>query len=124
MACILVFVCNFFLGCMSSVYRVNRGVSRPIVFKGLKAQYIAYLAVGLVALLLLFAVLYICGLSLWVIMPLVLGLGSGLFFGVFKLSARFGAHGLMKFWAKRGLPDYLRVGSRWLFLGLKGGRGA
>jgi len=106
---------------MSSVYRINKGVSKPIVFKGLKAQYIAYLAVGLVALLLLFAVLYICGLSLWVIMPLILGLGSGLFYGVFKLSARFGEHGLMKFWAGKGLPDRLRVGSRRLFLGLKGG---
>jgi hypothetical protein len=109
---------------MSSVYRINKGVSKPIVFKGLKAQYIAYLAVGLVVLLLLFAVGYICGLGLWVIMPLILGLGSGLFYGVFKLSARFGEHGLMKFWAKRALPDYLRLGSRALFLGLKGGQDA
>jgi len=109
---------------MSSVYRINKGASKPIVFKGLKAQYIAYLAVGLVVLLLMFAILYICGLGLWVIMPLILCLGSGLFFGVFKLSARFGEHGLMKFWAKRGLPDYLRLGSRGMFLGLKGGRDA
>jgi hypothetical protein len=106
---------------MSSVYRINKGVSKPIVFKGLKAQYIAYLAVGLVVLLLLFAVLYICGLNLWLVLIVVLGLGLGLFYGVFKLSARFGEHGLMKFWAGRRLPDYLRVGSRRLFLGLKGG---
>ena len=30
---------------MSSVYTINKGVNKPIEFKGLKAQYIAYLAV-------------------------------------------------------------------------------
>jgi hypothetical protein len=109
---------------MSSVYQVNKGVSKPIVFKGLKAQYIAYLAVGLVALLIGFAVLYICGLSLWVILPLIMGLGTGLFVSVFRLSKRFGEHGLMKHFAKKQLPDYLRVGSRGVFLHLKGGRDA
>jgi len=44
---------------MSSIYQINKGVSKPIVFKGLKAQYIAYLAIGLVFLLVAFAVLYI-----------------------------------------------------------------
>ncbi|MCR8560450.1 DUF4133 domain-containing protein [Mucilaginibacter sp. BJC16-A38] len=107
---------------MSSVYQVNKGVSKPIVFRGLKAQYIAYLAVGLVALLIAFAVLYICGLGLWLILPLVLGTGTGLFVGVFKLSARFGEHGLMKFWAGRALPGHLVVSSRQVFVGLKGGR--
>jgi hypothetical protein len=109
---------------MSSVYQVNKGVSKPIVFKGLKAQYIAYLAVGLVALLIGFAVLYICGLGLWVILPLIVGLGTALFVSVFRLSKRFGEHGLMKHFAKRQLPDYLRVGSRGVFLNLKGGRNA
>jgi hypothetical protein len=36
---------------MASVYQINKGVGKPIVFRGLKAQYIAYLAVGLVVLL-------------------------------------------------------------------------
>lgn len=109
---------NFFV--MSSIYHVNKGVSKPIVFKGLKAQYIAYLAVGLVALLVAFTVLYICGVSLWVILPLVFGLGGTLCFSVFRLSHRFGEHGLMKFFAKRGLPSSIRFDSRRLFLGLSG----
>jgi len=106
---------------MSSVYQVNKGVSKPIVFKGLKAQYIAYLAVGLVALLILFAVLYICGLSLWVVLPVISGLGTALFVAVSRLSRCFGEHGLMKHFARKQLPDYLRVGSRKVFLSLKGG---
>jgi len=106
---------------MSSVYHINKGVSKPIVFKGLKAQYIAYLAVGLVLLLIAFAVLYICGVSLWLILPLVFGSGTLLVFSVFRLSRRFGEHGLMKFLAKRGLPSAIRFDSRRLFLGLTGG---
>lgn len=106
---------------MASVYQINKGVSKPIVFKGLKAQYIAYLAVGLVFLLVLFAALYIAGLSLFVVLPMILSLGSGLFFTVFRLSHRFGEHGLMKYFAKRGLPRYLRFSSRRIFISLKGG---
>ena len=43
----------------TSVYTVNKGINRPIEFKGLKAQYIWYLGGGLLALLILFAILYL-----------------------------------------------------------------
>lgn len=102
-----------------SIYQINKGVSKPIVFRGLKAQYIAYLAIGLVALLIGFAVLYICGLSLWLILPLVLGCGTGLFFGLFRLSHRFGEHGLSKHLAKKKLPGYIACRSRKTFIQLK-----
>jgi hypothetical protein len=102
-----------------SVYHINKGVSKPIVFKGLKAQYIAYLAVGLVVLLIGFAVLYICGLSLWIILPVIFGTGTALFIGVFRLSHRFGEHGLAKYLAKKQLPVYLKFRSRKLFINLK-----
>lgn len=106
---------------MAIIYQINKGVSRPIEFKGLKAQYIAYLAVGLVFLLVLFAALYIAGVVLWVVLPLVLGLGSLLFFLVFRLSRRFGEHGLMKFFARRGVPRFICFRSRRVFISLKGG---
>jgi len=102
-----------------SIYQVNKGVSKPIIFRGLKAQYIAYLAIGLVALLISFAVLYICGLSLWIILPLVLGLGTALFLSVFRLSHRFGEHGLSKHLAKKNLPDFIQCRSRIFFVNLK-----
>ena len=101
-----------------SIYQVNKGVSKPIVFKGLKAQYIAYLAIGSVVLLIGFAILYICGLSLWVILPLVVGVGSGLFYGVFKLSHQFGEHGLSKHFARKNLPGCISCRSRKVFMGL------
>jgi hypothetical protein len=101
-----------------SIYQINKGVSKPIVFRGLKAQYIAYLAIGLVVLLVGFAVLYICGLSLWIILPLILGLGMILFVSVFRLSHRFGEHGLSKHFAKKQLPEYIQCRSRKLFINL------
>ena len=45
----------------SSIYGINKGINKPIEFRGLKAQYIWYLAGGLVGLLVLFAILYISG---------------------------------------------------------------
>jgi disulfide bond formation protein DsbB len=104
---------------MSSVYHINKGINKPIEFKGLRAQYIAYLAIGLVGLLISFAVLYISGLNLFILLPMILGLGAGLFFTVFHLSHKFGQHGLMKYFAKRNLPGYLKINSRKVFIRLK-----
>lgn len=103
---------------MSSIYQINKGVGKPIEFKGLRAQYIAYLAVGLVLLLISFAVLYICGINLFIILPLILGLGTGLFFTVFHLSHKYGQHGLMKYFARKQLPHYLKFNSRKVFTSL------
>jgi len=104
---------------MASIYHINKGVSKPIMFKGLKAQYIAYLAIGLVLLLISFSVLYICGISLWLILPFVFGTGTLLFIIVFRLSKRFGEHGLAKYFAKKRLPNYLVFRSRNPFINLK-----
>ncbi|WP_404273999.1 DUF4133 domain-containing protein [Olivibacter sp. EAT-5] len=103
---------------MSSIYSINKGVSQPMVFKGLKAQYIIYLGIGLVILLILLALLYIIGISLLIVLPLILLLGTAHFLLVFHLSHRFGTHGLMKYLAKRRLPHTIRFRSRRLFTSL------
>lgn len=103
---------------MSAVYQINKGVNRPLEFKGLKAQYIGFLAGGLVILLVLFAVLYICGLPLYFCLPVILFAGLMLFHHVFRMSKKFGQHGLLKLQAKRQLPGYLRITSRKLFVHL------
>jgi len=99
----------------NSVYPINKGINRPLEFKGLKAQYIGFLAGGLVLLLLLFAILYLCGLQVYVCVGLIGILGAGLFRTVFGLSARYGQHGLLKRLARRGIPDYLMGRSRGVF---------
>jgi 4-hydroxybenzoate polyprenyltransferase len=96
-------------------YQINKGINRPIEFKGLKAQYIAYLGGGLVTLLVLFAVLYLTGLAVYWCILVIAGLGSALFYQVFALSHRYGEHGLMKRNARKYLPTYLKFKSRRLF---------
>lgn len=103
---------------MSTVYQVNKGVNRPIEFRGFKAQYIGFLAGGLVGLLLLFAILYICGLSLYLCLPIIFALGAALFILVGHMSRKYGQHGLLKKMAKGRIPDYLKFKSRKPFLNL------
>jgi hypothetical protein len=107
---------------MSSVYNINKGINRPIEFKGLKAQYIAYLATGLVGLLVLFVVLYISGVNMFVCLALILILGTLLFVFVYRLSDTYGQYGLLKKMAKRSLPVFLKVRSRKVFLNLNARR--
>ncbi len=103
---------------MSSVYQVNKGVNRPLEFRGLKAQYIGFLAGGLVALLLLFAALYICGLHIYGCIVLIGALGTALFMTVVRMSYKYGEHGLLKRNARRNLPSGLSSRSRRLFIHL------
>ena len=96
-------------------YTINKGINKPIEFKGLKAQYIGYLGGGLVCLLVLFAILYLIGMAVYLCMLIIAGLGSLLFFKVFALSHKYGQHGLMKKNAARYVPNYLKFRSRKIF---------
>ena len=96
----------------TSVYSINKGINRPIEFKGLKAQYIGYLGAGLLLLLILFAVLYICGVNTFICLAVIVMAGTGLFIQVYKLSRRYGEHGMMKILAKRNLPQVIKNYSR------------
>jgi hypothetical protein len=104
---------------MSSVYHINKGINKSVEFKGLRAQYIGYLSAGLVALLILFAILYVTGVNMYLCLFLVFGSGTALVTGIFRLSHKYGQYGLMKRSAKRGTPSYLRFSSRKIFFHLK-----
>ncbi|MCD8739342.1 DUF4133 domain-containing protein [Mucilaginibacter roseus] len=97
------------------MFTINKGINKPIEFKGLKAQYIGYLGGGLVTLLVLFAILYLIGLAIYLCILIIGGLGSALFYKVFELSHKFGEYGLMKRNAKKYLPTYLKFITRRLF---------
>lgn len=94
------------------IYQINKGINKSIEFKGLRAQYIGYLAGGLVFLLLTFMGLYLAGVNTYWCMALVLGAGTGLVAYVFRMSHKYGRYGLMKKRAKSQLPDYLYFRSR------------
>jgi hypothetical protein len=103
---------------MSSVYQINKGINKAIEFHGLKAQYIGYLAGSLIALLIIYAILYIAGVNTWVCLILVGSAGTGLLSTIFRLSHKYGQHGLQKKSAKRSLPDFLKFRSRKPFIHL------
>jgi hypothetical protein len=104
---------------MATVYSINHGVNRSLEFKGIKAQYVIYLALGLVLLLLLFAVFHIAHVNLYVTMAIILPAGGGLVLVVKRLSDRYGEHGLVKHSAARSLPASVQSRSRKIFFQLK-----
>jgi hypothetical protein len=93
---------------MSSVYQINKGINKPIEFKGLKAQYIWYLGGGLVVLLILFAILYICGVNPFICLFIIGISGTILFMYIYKLSRTYGEHGVMKKMARKGVPKVIK----------------
>ena len=98
-----------------SVYSINKGINRPIEFKGLKAQYIWYLGAGLLGLLILFAILYIAGVNTFICLFIIIGSATWLFVHVYKMSRKYGEHGMMKSLAKRSIPSEVKVCSRKVF---------
>lgn len=92
----------------NSVYQINKGINKPIEFKGLKAQYIWYLGGGLVALLIIFAIIYICGVNIFICLILIFSLGTSLFMYVYRLSRTYGEYGLMKKLAKKAVPGVIK----------------
>lgn len=96
-------------------YDINKGINRPIEFRGLKAQYIYYLAIGLAILLVDFSVMYISGLPVYLNVAVTGLAGSGLFLGVYRYSHKYGEHGLMKAIAFRQVPSAIKYRTRKLF---------
>ncbi|MCS3801069.1 DUF4133 domain-containing protein [Niastella sp. OAS944] len=103
---------------MSLVFEINKGVNKAIEFRGIKAQYITFLAIGLVGLLILFAVCYFIGIPTYFTLLLVLVLGFFLFSWVSNVSRKYGEYGLMKQAAYKRVPVAIVCRSRKTFIGL------
>ena len=88
-------------------YPVNKGIGRPVEFKGLKAQYLFIFVDGLLALFVLFVILYMIGIDQWICIGFGVVSASVLVWQTFALNARYGEHGLMKLGATKSHPRYL-----------------
>jgi hypothetical protein len=99
----------------NSVYQINKGINQSIEFKGLKAQYIWYLGGGVVALMILFAGMYIIGVPSFVCVVIIGISGALLVLYIYRMSHKYGEHGMMKALAKRQVPKVIRVQSRKIF---------
>ena len=98
-------------------YELNKGIGQSAEFKGLKAQYLFIFAGGLLALFVVFVVMYMAGVGQWVCITFGAASASVLVWLTFRLNAKYGEHGLMKRLAKRQHPRYLinRTSVRKLF---------
>jgi Domain of unknown function (DUF4133) len=103
----------------NSVYKINKGINKSIEFKGLKAQYIWWLAGGIVGLLLLFAILYMIGVNSFICIGVIAVAGVVVFIWVYKLSNTYGEHGMKKKMAARNIPHVVKCYSRKLFIAYK-----
>lgn len=100
----------------NSVYSINKGINKSIEFKGLKAQYIWYMGGCLVSLLVLFAILYLAGVSGFLCIGIIVMAAGFSMSYVFKLSKKYGEHGLMKQVAKRRIPKLIKCKDRSVFI--------
>ena len=98
------------------IYPLNRGVNKAIEFRGLKAQYIGYVAGGFIGLLVLFVCLYLTGLPPYSCMGLILLTGAWVFRRAYRLSRLYGQYGLMKKRAAMKVPKVLVSRSRRVFM--------
>ena len=88
-------------------YSINKGIGRSVEFQGLKSQYLFIFAGGLLALFVLFVILYMAGVSQWICIGFGGTAASVLVWQTFSLNRRYGEHGLMKRSALHSHPRYL-----------------
>ncbi len=100
----------------NSVYQINKGINKSIEFKGLKAQYIWYFGVGVIALLFLYAIMYIIGINSFICTGIILIAGTVLVIKIYAMSNKYGQYGMMKKLAKRSVPKVVRSKSRAVFM--------
>lgn len=89
------------------LYKINKGINKPLEFKGLQAHYITWLAAGLCGVLLLFALLYLCGLPMLLCLVVPSALAAAWLALCFHLNSTYGQYGLMKRSARKQVPGRL-----------------
>ena len=88
-------------------YPINKGIGRSVEFQGLKSQYLFIFAGGLLALFVLFVILYMAGVNQWICIGFGGTSASILVWQTFALNKKYGEHGLMKRSALHSHPRYL-----------------
>ena len=88
-------------------YNVNKGIGKPAEFKGLQSQYLFIFAGGLLAVFVVFVIMYMAGVNQWICILFGAGAATTLVWLTFSLNRKYGAHGLMKVQARMSHPYYL-----------------
>lgn len=86
---------------------INKGIGRNVEFKGLESQYLFIFCCGLLAVFVVFVILYIAGVNQWVCIGFGAVSATFLVWLTFRLNERYGTHGLMKAAARKRHPKYV-----------------
>ena len=90
-----------------SEFPINRGIGKSVEFKGVKAQYLFIFIGGLLAVFILFIIMYLVGINQWFCIGFGLVAASVLVWQTFALNAKYGEHGFMKVQARSSHPKYI-----------------
>ena len=88
-------------------FEINKGVGREVEFKGLRAQYLFIFAAGLLAVFVMFVIMYMAGIGQWICIGFGVVSASVLVWATFRMYAKYGEWGLMKLHALRSHPRYI-----------------
>lgn len=88
-------------------FLINRGIGKSVEFKGLKSQYLFIFVGGLLAVFVLFVIMYMIGIDQWICIGFGVIAASVLVWQTFALNAKYGEHGLMKLQARSSHPKYI-----------------
>lgn len=88
-------------------YTINKGIGRPAEFNGLKSQYLFIFAGGLLAVFVVFVVMYMAGVSQWFCIGFGVVTAGILVWGTFFLNEKYGEFGLLKVMALSNHPRYI-----------------
>lgn len=99
---------------------INKGIGKPVEFKGLKGTYL-YLAAGIVISCLILALtLYgLFGINTYLATLIVFGSTLGGVWYCMRLSAKYGVFGLLKLEATRNQPKAILVSTAKTFAKLR-----
>lgn len=88
-------------------FEINRGIGRNVEFKGLESQYLFVFAAGLLAVFVVFVVMYMAGVNQWVCISFGVSAATLLVWLTFRLNEKYGTHGMMKAAARKRHPRYI-----------------
>lgn len=74
-------------------YPVNKGIGRSTEFKGLKSQYLFIFAGGLLALFVVFVIMYMAGIGQWVCIGFGVISALVLVWATFSMNTKYGEVG-------------------------------
>ena len=73
-----------------SDFEINKGVGREVEFKGLRAQYLFIFAFGLLAVFVVFVIMYTAGIGQWTCIGFGVSAATAVVWLTFSLNRRFG----------------------------------